>query len=115
MNDVLVLAPAAVVDLPFTFTPIDDCSVRTSFRNAGFDVAATLTFDTDGDLVGFTSADRAHDRPAGPALWSTPISHYAEVDGVRVGTHGDANWVDAAGEWTYGRFVVRSIAYNVDD
>lgn len=115
MNDVLVLAPAAVVDLPFTFEPVDDRSVRASFRNAGFTVTATLTFDADGNLVGFTSADRAHDRKEGPAIWSTPISHYANVDGVRVGTHGDANWIDSAGEWTYGRFVIRSIAYNVDE
>ena len=115
MNDVLVLAPAALVDLPFTFEPVDDRSVKASFRNAGFTVTATLTFDADGDLVGFTSADRAHDRKEGPAIWSTPISHYADVEGVRVGTHGDANWIDSTGEWTYGRFVIRSIAYNVDE
>jgi hypothetical protein len=114
MNDVLVLAPAAVVDLPFTFEPIDDRSVRATFRNAGFGVAATLTFDADGDLVGFASSDRAHDRKQGAAIWSTPISSYAEVDGVRVGTCGDANWVDSTGEWTYGRFVIRSIEYNVE-
>ena len=27
---------------------------------------------------------------------------------------GDANWIDSTGEWTYGRFVIRSIAYNVE-
>jgi hypothetical protein len=63
--------------------------------------------------VGFVSGDRSHDREGGAALWSTPISAYAEVDGIRVGTRGDANWIDATGEWTYGRFVVRSIAYNL--
>ena len=113
MNDVLVLAPAAVLELPFTFEPVDGSSLRATFHNAGFAVAATLTFDAAGDLVGFTSSDRAHDREGGPAIWSTPISGYAEVDGVRVGTRGDANWIDASGEWTYGRFVIRSIAYNV--
>ncbi|MGA9858668.1 MAG: DUF6544 family protein [Solirubrobacteraceae bacterium] len=113
MNDVLVLAPAAALDLPFTFEAIDERSVRAEFRNAGFAVAATLTFDEAGDLVGFVSADRAHDREGGAALWSTPLSAYGDVDGVRVATHGDANWIDATGEWTYGRFVVTSIAYNV--
>jgi hypothetical protein len=115
MNDVLVLAPAAALDLPFTFETIDERSVSATFQNAGFAVAATLTFDSTGDLVGFESADRAHDREGGAAIWSTPISAYAEVDGIRVGTHGDANWVDATGEWTYGRFLIRSIAYNVED
>ena len=74
-----------------------------------------LTFDADGDLVGFSSADRAHARDQGAATWSTPISAYAVVDGIRIGTHGDANWVDSAGEWTYGRFAIRSIAYNVEE
>jgi hypothetical protein len=115
MNDVLVLAPAATLDLPFIFEPIDERSVRATFRNAGFAVSATLTFDAEGDLVGFASADRAHDREGGAAIWSTPISAYAEVDGIRVGTHGDANWIDATGEWTYGRFLIRSIAYNVEE
>jgi hypothetical protein len=119
MNDILVLAPAAVLDLPFTFeadapdAPAHPRTLRATFRNAGFVVAATLTFDPAGDLVGFVSADRAHDREGGAALWSTPISAYAVVDGIRLGTRGDANWIDATGEWTYGRFVVRSIAYNL--
>jgi hypothetical protein len=114
MNDVLVLAPAAVLDLPFTFEPIDAQSIYATFSNGGFTVTATLTFDAAGDLAGFVSADRAHDREGGAALWSTPLSAYAVVDGIRIPTHGDANWIDATGEWTYGRFVVRSIAYNVD-
>jgi hypothetical protein len=113
MNDVLVLAPAAVLDLPFSFESIDGRSVRAIFRNAGFEVTATLTFDAAGDLDGFASADRAHDREGGVAIWSTPISAYAEVNGIRVPTHGDANWIDATGEWTYGRFIIRSIAYNL--
>ncbi len=113
MNDILVLAPAAVLDLPFTFETIDDRSLRATFRNAGYIVSATLNFDGTGELVGFVSEDRAHDREGGPATWSTPIARYAQVDGIQVGTHGDANWIDATGEWTYGRFVIRSIAYNV--
>lgn len=113
MNDVLVMAPAAVVDLPFTFEDIDAQTLRATFRNAGFTVSAVLTFDGAGDLVGFTSSDRAHDRDGGAATWSTPISGYAEVDDIRIGTRGDANWIEPSGEWTYGRFEITSIAYNV--
>ncbi len=113
MNDVLVMAPAAVLDLPFTFDPIDDRSLRATFDNAGFTVSAVVTFDDAGDLVGFVSADRAHDREGGAATWSTPISGYREVDGIRIGALGDANWIDASGEWTYGRFEITSLAYNV--
>ena len=36
MNDVLVPAPAAVLDLPFSFEPSDDRSLTVSFHHAGF-------------------------------------------------------------------------------
>jgi hypothetical protein len=114
MNDVLVMAPAAVLELPFTFETTGDRTLRATFRNAGFTVSAALTFDAAGDLVGFISADRAHDREGGAASWSTPISGYRVVDGIRVGARGDANWIEPTGEWTYGRFEIASIAYNVE-
>ncbi len=113
MNDVLVMAPAAVLNLPFTFETLGTASVRATYQNAGFKVSADVTFNNEGDLVGFVSDDRSHDRDEGPARWSTPISGYREVDGIRVGALGDANWIDASGEWTYGRFEVTSLAYNV--
>ena len=113
MNDVLVMAPAAVLDLPFTFEATGDRSLRATFRNAGYTVSAMLQFDDAGDLVGFQSADRAHDREGGAAVWSTPISGYRQIDGIRIGALGDANWIEPSGEWTYGRFQIMSLAYNV--
>jgi hypothetical protein len=115
MNDVLVMAPAAVLDLPFTWAADGERSLLATFTNAGNTVAARLTFDDSGDLVGFLSNDRTQEDATGSrnVPWSTPISRYRDVDGIRVGSHGDANWVEASGEWTYGRFEIRSIAYNV--
>ena len=113
MNDVLVMAPAAALDLPFTFETIGERSLRATFHHAGFTVSAVLMFDAAGDLVGFLSTDRAHDREGGAATWSTPVSGYRELDGIRVGALGDANWIEPSGEWTYGRFEITSIAYNV--
>ena len=113
MNDVLVMAPAAVIDLPFTFKSTGAHTLRATFTNAGFTVSATLTFDATGNLIGFLSNDRAHDRDGGNAAWSTPITGYQQIDGIRIGSRGDANWIDSSGEWTYGRFQIMSIAYNV--
>lgn len=113
MNDILVMAPAAVLDLPFTWETTGPHTVCATFTNAGFSVSAQLMFDDAGDLVGFLSNDRAHSREAGPAAWSTPLRGYREVNGIRVAALGDADWIDAAGEWTYGRFEIRDIAYNV--
>ena len=113
MNDVLVLAPAAVLDLPFTFETSGERTLWATFSNAGYAVSAVLTFDAEGDLVGFVSADRTHDREEGTADWSTPIGDYRLPEGIRIGTRGDTNWIELSGEWTYGRFEVISLAYNV--
>ncbi|MDP9151567.1 MAG: hypothetical protein M3O36_16730 [Myxococcota bacterium] len=116
MNDIVVMAPAAVLDLPFTWTTRGAHTLSAKFTNAGHTVSAEITFDGAGDLVGFFSRDRPQDVDLGDrnVPWSTPISGYREIDGIRVGALGDANWVDPSGEWTYGRFVTRSIAYNVE-
>jgi hypothetical protein len=115
MNDIVVMAPAAVLGLPFTWETIGDRSVQATFTNAGNTVSAVLTFDAAGDLVGFLSNDRTQEDANGSRSlpWSTPISGYREVDGIRIGALGNANWIETSGEWTYGKFEIRSIAYNV--
>jgi hypothetical protein len=115
MNDLVVRAPAAVLDLPFTWKTTGERSVRATFANAGNTVSATITFDAAGDLIGFLSDDRTQDdaKRSRSVPWSTPISGYREIDGIRVGTLGRANWIEASGEWTYGKFEIRAIAYNV--
>jgi hypothetical protein len=116
MNDIVVFAPAAALDLPFTWETSGTHTLRAHFSNAGNAVSATLTFDGAGDLVGFVSDDRWQAAPPSPlnVPWSTPISNYHAVDGIRVGGHGDANWISPTGEWTYGRFDIRALAYNVE-
>lgn len=115
MNDIVVMAPAAVLDLPFTWEQRGPHRLQATFVNAGNTVSATLEFDAAGDLIGFVSDDRTQEDASGSrsARWSTPITGYATVDGIRIGTRGDANWIEADGrEWTYGRFTIREIAYN---
>ncbi len=115
MNDIVVMAPAAVLDLPFIWKTVGERTLLATFTNAGNTVSATLAFDVAGDLVGFRSDDRTQEDAHGSrhVPWSTPISGYREVDGIRVGTLGSANWIETSGEWTYGTFEIRSIAYNV--
>ncbi len=115
LNDIVVMAPAAVLDLPCTWETLTDRTVRATITNAGYTVSAVLTFDAAGDLVGFVSNDRSE--LSGKEIkrypWSTPISDYAEVNGIRIGTRGNANWIEPTGEWTYGKFTVKGIEYNV--
>jgi hypothetical protein len=115
MNDIALMAPAAVLDLPFTWKTVGERSLVATFTSAGETVSATLTFDAAGDLAGFLSNDRTQEDASGSRNlpWSTPVTSYREVDGIRVAAVADANWIEASGEWTYGKFEIRSIAYNV--
>ena len=92
-----------------------DTRRRVRRSGVGHRVSATLSFDPAGDLIGFVSDDRWQVAPPSPlnVPWSTPLSNYREVDGTRVATHGDANWLAPSGEWTYGRFDILALAYNV--
>jgi hypothetical protein len=67
-------------------------------------------------LVCFVSNDRYQSDAKGDRNfpWSTPVSGYREVDGIRIGAQGLANWIEPGGEWTYGRLAIRKTAYNVE-
>jgi hypothetical protein len=121
LNDLSVLAPAALVDAAVEWEQIDDLSVRGSFTRGGHTVIAALTFDTDGDLVDFHSDDRSGFSQDGkqPTLrtWSTPVERYRTLHDRRIATLGEACWRDAppGGEFAYLEFHVDDIAYNVGD
>ncbi len=116
LNDLCVLAPAALVDAPIEWTPMDDHQVSATFTNAGHTVRAVLTFNDDHELVDFVSDDRlassADGRTFTPRTWSTPIADYRYFDGRRLGALGHARW-HPAGEpsFDYLEFHVDRISY----
>jgi hypothetical protein len=116
LNDMCVLAPAALVDAPIAWTPIDDHHARATFTNAGHTVTAVLTFNDDHELVDFVSDDRFVSSPDGrkftPQRWSTPITDYHSVDGRRLSTFGTGRWhpVDAP-SFDYLEFHTDRISY----
>ena len=115
LNDICLLAPAALLRMPIAWELIDPQHVRATFTNAGHRVSAVLVFDEAGDLVNFTSNDRS--RAAGAQMlqrpFATPVQKRGEMAGTRVVVDGDATWTDDGREWIYGRFVLTSLAYNV--
>lgn len=116
LNDLCVLAPAALVDAPIEWTPIDDHQVRATFTNAGHTVSAVLVFDDGHDLVDFVSDDRfaasADGRTFTPRTWSTPISDYRNFGGRRLGALGRGRWHPAdEPSFDYLEFHVDGIDY----
>jgi hypothetical protein len=115
LNDICFLAPAALVDAPITWQPVDSRHVKATYSNAGHAVSAVLTFEEAGDLVGFVSEDRcqsADGKSYRRFPWSTPLSDYRDFGPARLAAHGEARRREPAGEWVYGDFALERIAYN---
>ena len=117
LNDLCVLAPAALLDAPITWGEATERTAVVRLDHAGHAVSATLTFDDAGDLVGFVSQDRsqtADGKTYRQLPWSTPLRDHRDFAGVRLPARGDAIWLAPEGEVAYGRFDLEDIAYNVD-
>jgi hypothetical protein len=115
LNDLCVFAPGALVDPRLSWQPIDDRTAGVAFMNGRWTVRATLLFNERDELVDFLSDDRPERADGGFAQrrWSTPVSGYRVIAGIRHPTHGDAVYARPDGPFTYGEFTVRSIAYDV--
>lgn len=115
LNDACIMAPGALVDPRFTYEPVDASSARIAFTNGPHRVTATLLFDAAGDLVDFVSDDRQV-LPTDGYRWTTPLRGHREFGGMRLAGEGDAVWhYRDKPDWTYGRFVIRSVRYNLPD
>ncbi len=118
-NDLVVLAPGAIVDAPVRWTAVDADHVRGVFTNGDQAVAAELTFDANHDLVDFTSRDRLRASVDGksfePQVWSTPLAAHREADGRRVLVRGEGRWhaPQPEGVFTYVELHIDDIVYNV--
>jgi len=117
-NDLCLLAPAALVDAPVTWQPVDEHHVRGTFTNGRHMVTAELVLNADHDLVDFVSDDRLRASKDGKNFirqrWSTPVRAYRTFDSRRLCTIGDGRWHAPApeGEFTYIEFHVDEITYN---
>jgi hypothetical protein len=115
-NDLCLLAPAALLDADVTWEETGRSTLRGTFRHQGRSVSAILTFDAQGDVADFSSEDRfqsADGKTYAKLPWSTPVREYGEVSGFHLMTKADALWLEAGEPFTYARFEVLEIAYNV--
>lgn len=116
-NDMCILAPAALIDAPIVWEPIDDNHVRGIFTNGAQSVTADLLFH-NGDLVDFVSDDRmstSHDGATfTPQRWSTPVSDYRDFDTRRLATRGEGRWHTTAprSQFAYLEYNLDEITYN---
>lgn len=117
LNDLCILAPAALVDAPVEWEVIDDNHVRAAFTNFSHRVTAELVFNDDHELIDFVSDDRLRASGDGRTFtrqrWSTPVRGYSNIGCRRLATVGEARWhaPEPEGTFTYLEIVVDEISF----
>ena len=120
-NDLVVMAPGAIVDAPVTWAALDALHVRGEFTDGDQTISAVLTFNAEHDLVDFVSDDRTRASADGRTFtrhrWSTPLTGHHDSNGHRVFTLGKGVWDlgHSGGPFTYLELQLDSISYNVGD
>jgi hypothetical protein len=112
-NDMCLMAPATLVDKRIQWQAIDSTSCKAIFTNQGISITATLFFNKQGQLIDFLSNDRIAVADMKQYPFYTPISNYKKVQGINIGTYGEAIWQYPDGKFTYGKFNLKEIEYNV--
>ncbi|TGM78323.1 hypothetical protein EHR01_07635 [Leptospira mtsangambouensis] len=116
LNDLCLFAPAALIDRRISWEANGPLSAKVFFKNGKYRVSAVLIFNELGELVEFISDDRSalqDDGSLRKARWSTPVKDYKELNGIKVPTYGEAIWKYPEGDYTYGKFFLKNIEYNV--
>ena len=116
-NDLCVFAPGALIDHGIQWEEIDAHNVRASFTNVSHTIHAVLSFNDRGELWNFTADGRAAASADGKSFtkmrWSTPLGGYREFGSHRLMARGEGIWHAPAGEYSYLRFDLDAIEYNV--
>lgn len=113
-NDMCLMAPAALTDERIAWQAIDSHRVGATFTNDGTTVSAELVFNESGQLENFISDDRTAVADMKKYRFSTPVSAYGEFGQIRALKQGKAVWHYPDGDFAYGKFRLKTLAYNVN-
>jgi hypothetical protein len=114
LNDVCLFAPAALIGSQFQWENKDALSAVVVYHTGNISVRATLYFNTSNELVNFESDDRMDVANNTIYRFSTPASNYQFINGYLVPTYGEAIWHYPDGLFTYGKFYLKEVRYNVE-
>lgn len=114
-NDLCLFAPAALIDTAIRWQEIDAHAARARFTVGTVTISADLIFNDKGELINFISDDRYEVNEGKFHRFSTPVSNYRDFGGYRLPAYGEAVWHYPDGLFTYGKFQVQEIRYNVSD
>jgi hypothetical protein len=118
-NDMCIMAPGSLIDRAISWDLLDAHRVKATFTHAAYTITATLVFDESGELRDFVTDDRYQLSPDGRHMtrvpWSTPLTDYRSLAGMRLAAAGTGRWHEAEGDFDYIQLTIDAVEYNVDD
>jgi hypothetical protein len=103
--------PGAALSPYIAWEPVDGGSARATMTWGGTSAPAVFMFDREGRVTDM-AAER-YDRETGRmARWSTPITAYGELAGMRVPVAGEAVSARGSGDEPYIRLRVTELEYD---
>jgi hypothetical protein len=115
LNDMCLLAPAALIDDRIQWKAIDPLTAEATFKDNGNHVSAILHFNEKGELTNFITDDRYYTMTDGSyqkVRWSTPVGNYKDFNGLRLPGYGEAIWHLPEGDFCYAKFNVKTVKFN---
>ena len=113
LNDMCLMAPASLLSKQIAWEAIDSLKSKIIFTNGAMKVSAVLYFNEKGQLIDFISNDRYETNTNQWLPFSTPVSDYQPINGMNLIAYGEAVWHYRDTSFTYGKFSVKMIKYNV--
>jgi hypothetical protein len=109
--------PYAFVGDSIEWASIDAHRARATLRHDGLPVSAIVDVDDEGRLVELSAhryADVGHGRTE-LRPWMGRYDEYGEFSGFRIPTSVEVSWQLGQDRFTYARFRIRTLEYNVTD
>lgn len=113
-NDWCLMAPGRLADKRIHwYKGKDSLQAEAVFTNGNTSIRATLFFNAQGQLINFVSADRTEVNSRQRLPFSTPCGNYKSFNGYLLPSEAFAVWQYPGGAFTYGRFRVESVDYDI--
>ena len=103
--------PAAYLNDNIRWEGMDDKSAKATISDKGVTASAILYFNEKGELKNFVG-ERFCSLTGKNETWSTPISEYKEINGIRIPIKGEGVWNLSFGDFSYIQVEITDIEYN---
>jgi hypothetical protein len=109
----MIWFPAALLGENISWQSMDDNTARATFTDQGKSVSGVFHIDDEGKITNFTTQRY---REVGGTFsldhWSTPITQYGELAGLKLPVIGQAMWNLPEGDLVYIEMEISDLRYN---